>query len=208
MQLEDIAKQLMQQFPTTINCRIARGQLTIEVIPKELLLISKLLKNSPYYFEQLIDLAGVDYLDYVGKEQLRFAVVYHLLSITNNLRLRIRCYCEYTKDLAAAITDKVEQIPVVPSVINIWQSATYYECEAFDLFGIQFTGHPKLQRILTDYAVTDHPFRKDFPLIGKHEIHYDKTTQQVSYQPVTIKEPKKLKKMIAPNYIRADLQDK
>ena len=117
----------------------------------------------------------------------RFAAVYHLLSISKNIRLRVRVYCDD------------EHTPVVPSVTEIWATANWFEREAFDLFGIMFEGHPDLRRILTDYGFVGHPFRKDFPLIGHVEMRYDEETKRVIYQPVTI-EPR----VLVPKVIRED----
>jgi NADH-quinone oxidoreductase subunit C len=117
----------------------------------------------------------------------RFAVVYHLLSLTNNWRLRVRTFA----------TD--DELPVVDSVINIWPSANWFEREAFDLFGIIFTGHPDLRRILTDYGFIGHPFRKDFPISGNVEMRYDPDQQRVIYQPVSI-EPRE----IVPRIVREE----
>jgi NADH-quinone oxidoreductase subunit C len=125
--------------------------------------------------EQLIDLTGVDYSEFgEGKWQgLRFAVVYHLLSIRNNHRIRLTVFVD-------------GEPPLVDSVVDIWNSANWYEREAFDLFGIIFEGHPDLRRILTDYGFVGHPFRKDFPLTGNVEMRYDPEKQRVVYQPVSI----------------------
>jgi NADH-quinone oxidoreductase subunit C len=120
----------------------------------------------------------------------RFAVIYHLLSVANNQRLRIRVFAPDA------------QLPVVPSVIGIWNGANWFEREAFDLFGIMFTGHPDLRRILTDYGFIGHPFRKDFPLSGNVEVIYDPEKQRVIYQPVSI-EPR----VLVPRVIRAEEQD-
>jgi NADH-quinone oxidoreductase subunit C len=117
----------------------------------------------------------------------RFAAVYHLLSITHNRRLRIRVYAPE------------DDLPVVPSVISVWNSADWYEREAFDLYGILFEGHPDLRRLLTDYGFVGHPFRKDFPLSGNVEVIYDAEKQRVVYQPVSI-EPR----VLVPKVIRAD----
>ena len=117
----------------------------------------------------------------------RFAVVYHLLSITHNRRLRVRCYAPD------------DAFPVLPSVIDIWNSANWYEREAFDLYGIIFAGHPDLRRLLTDYGFIGHPFRKDFPLTGNVEMRYDPEQGRVIYQPVSI-EPR----VLVPRVIRHD----
>jgi NADH-quinone oxidoreductase subunit C len=158
------------------------NELTIEVKASDLLLVSRTLKEHPNLaFAQLIDLCGVDYQDY-GEgawDGPRFAVVYHLLSIVHNVRLRLRTFAPD------------DEFPVIDSVISIWPSANWYEREAFDLFGIVFPGHPDLRRILTDYGFVGHPFRKDFPVIGHVEMRYDPDQQRVIYQPVTI-EPREV----------------
>jgi len=117
----------------------------------------------------------------------RFAVVYQLLSVSNNFRLRLRVYAGS------------DNPPVVPSVVDVWSAANWFEREAFDLFGILFTGHPDLRRILTDYGFIGHPFRKDFPLSGNVEVHYDEEQGRVVYRPVNI-EPRTL----VPRTIRDD----
>ena len=166
-------------------------QLTLTVKVEEYLNVVEVLRdNSSLGFEQLIDLAGVDYSTYGegAYEGPRFATVLHLLSIKNNWRLRVRVFAAD------------EDMPVVPSVINIWNSANWYEREAFDLFGIIYDGHPDLRRILTDYGFVGHPFRKDFPVSGYVEMRYDPEEKRVVYQPVTI-EPRE----ITPRVIREDL---
>ena len=124
---------------------------------------------------------------YVNKDRPRFAAVYHLLSIANNIRMRVRAYCAD------------DAMPVIPSVIGVWASTNWFEREAFDLFGIMFEGHPDLRRILTDYGFVGHPFRKDFPLIGHVEMRYDPEQKRVIYQPVSI-EPR----VLVPRVIRDD----
>ena len=147
------------------------------VVSKEKLLDTCLALRDQKAFacEQLIDLTGVDYSEFgEGKWQgLRFAVVYHLLSIRNNHRIRLTVFVD-------------GEPPLVDSVVDIWNSANWYEREAFDLFGIIFEGHPDLRRILTDYGFVGHPFRKDFPLTGNVEMRYDPEKQRVVYQPVSI----------------------
>jgi len=140
-------------------------------------------------FEQLIDLCGIDYLDYAegAWEGQRFAVVYHLMSVSKNRRVRLRVFCPD------------DAFPLVNSVIDIWPVANWYEREAFDLYGIMFEGHPDLRRILTDYGFIGHPFRKDFPLSGNVEMRYDPDQQRVVYQPVTI-EPRE----VTPRTIREE----
>ncbi len=139
-------------------------------------------------FEQLIDLCGVDYSTYGGEgvwEGKRFATVYHLMSVQHNRRLRVRIFAEN------------DDFPELKSVVDIWSSANWYEREAFDLFGIMFTDHPDLRRILTDYGFVGNPFRKDFPLSGHVEMRYDPEQQRVIYQPVSI-EPRE----VTPRIIR------
>ncbi|MBI4937434.1 MAG: NADH-quinone oxidoreductase subunit C, partial [Nitrosomonadales bacterium] len=119
----------------------------------------------------------------------RFAAVYHLLSISHNQRLRVRCFAPD------------DDLPVIPSVTDIWTSANWYEREAFDLYGIIFEGHPDLRRILTDYGFIGHPFRKDFPLSGNVEVRYDAEKQRVVYEPVSI-EPR----VLVPKVIRDEVQ--
>lgn len=188
-------------------------ELSIEVDAAQLIEAARTLRDDPQLsFEMLIDLSGVDYLDYGRAEwrtssatssgfsrgvnraaphtlagNKRFAVVCQLLSIRHNRRLRVRTWCEDIED------------PVVDSLTGIWASAEWFEREAFDLFGILFRGHPDLRRILTDYGFIGHPFRKDFPLIGNVEVRYDPQAKRVVYEPVSI-EPRTL----VPRVIRHD----
>jgi NADH-quinone oxidoreductase subunit C len=138
--------------------------------------MTRLRDSEGLQFELLVDLCGVDYSTFGegGYEGPRFAVVYHLLSIALNQRLRVRVFCDD------------DEMPRVASVIDIWPGANWFEREAFDLFGIVFEGHPDLRRILTDYGFIGHPFRKDFPLSGTVEMRYDPEQRRVIYQPVTI----------------------
>ena len=196
----------------TLSC----NEVTVEVSPDNLLEVAaKLRDDAGFAFEQLVDLCGVDYSQYGRDEWItedasrggfsrgvadgassgrlqfgdelesltargrRFAAVYHLLSYATNRRLRLRVF--------AADDD----FPVIPTVTGIWRSADWYEREAFDLFGILFSGHPDLRRILTDYGFVGHPFRKDFPLVGHVEMRYDPERERVVYEPVTI-EPRVL----------------
>jgi NADH-quinone oxidoreductase subunit C len=140
-------------------------------------------------FEQMIDLCGVDYSAYGDGvwEGRRFAIVYHLLSVAHNARLRVRIFAED------------DDFPVLESVADIWPCANWYEREAFDLYGIVFIGHPDLRRILTDYGFVGNPFRKDFPLSGHVEMRYDPEQQRVVYQPVSI-EPRE----VTPRIIREE----
>jgi NADH-quinone oxidoreductase subunit C len=168
----------------------ALNELTLVVKAGEYLAVAKELRDNPSLrFEQLIDLCGVDYQTFGDGawEGPRFAAVSHLLSLTNNWRLRLRVFAPD------------DDVPIVPSVVEIWNSANWYEREAFDLFGIVFEGHPDLRRILTDYGFIGHPFRKDFPVSGYVEMRYDPEQKRVVYQPVTI-EPRE----ITPRVIRED----
>jgi NADH-quinone oxidoreductase subunit C len=191
------------------------GELTFELPSATLVTTCRALRDEARWgFEQLVDLTGMDYLDYGRTEwntdsatsggfsrgvdrtreeradepaERRFAVVYHLLSVAHNRRLRLRCWCEPGEP------------PLIDSVVDVWKSADWFEREAFDLFGILFRGHPDLRRILTDYGFVGHPFRKDFPLIGNVEVRYDPAKGRVVYEPVTI-EPRTL----VPRVIRED----
>ncbi|MBM3343172.1 MAG: NADH-quinone oxidoreductase subunit C [Betaproteobacteria bacterium] len=177
-----------------VSAATAHEELTIVVKPADWLAVAQKLRDAPELkFEQLIDLCGMDYSAYGHVEGegswdgARYAVVYHLLSITYNCRLRVRVF---------AVDD---DFPVLDSVIGAWPSANWYEREAFDLYGIMFTGHPDLRRLLTDYGFIGHPFRKDFPLSGNVEMRYDPEKQRVIYQPVTI-EPRE----ITPRIVREE----
>ncbi|HEX5459057.1 MAG TPA: NADH-quinone oxidoreductase subunit C [Steroidobacteraceae bacterium] len=190
------------------------SDLAYEVRPESLLTVCRTLRDAPALrFEMLMDLAGVDYLHY-GRDEWqtetatrsgfsrgrvarmsapdpnmpgRFAVVYQLLSITHNERLRLRVTCPDAQE------------PTVDSVTEIWAAANWFEREAFDLFGILFRGHPDLRRLLTDYGFIGHPFRKDFPLIGNVEAQYDPEKKRVVYQPVSI-----VPRVLVPKVIRHD----
>ena len=216
--LENLAGTLLARFEGILERVPSRcGELTFEVPAPHLVEVCRALRDEPdWSFEQLVDLTGVDYLDYgrvewkteaasnsgfsrgrsgppsrpaVGDEsaERRFAVVYHLLSVARNRRLRLRCWCEGGEP------------PMLDSVVEVWASANWNEREAFDLFGILFRGHPDLRRILTDYGFVGHPFRKDFPLIGNVEVRYDPAKGRVVYEPVGI-EPRTL----VPRVIRDD----
>jgi NADH-quinone oxidoreductase subunit C len=181
-----------------VDIAAALGEVTLTIRAVDLIEAMTLLRDRPELrFEQLIDVCGVDYGSF-GKAawdgepseigaRPRFAIVYHLLSLANNWRLRVRAFADD------------DEMPVIESVINIWPSANWFEREAFDLYGIVFTGHPDLRRILTDYGFIGHPFRKDFPLSGNVEMRYDPDQQRVVYQPVTI-EPRE----IVPRVIRVE----
>lgn len=166
------------------------GQLTIVVAASDLIDVATRLRDDPALgFEQLIDLCGVDYSTYGdgAYDGPRFAAVSHLLSIRNNWRLRVRVFAPD------------DDVPILPSLIDVWNSVNWYEREAFDLYGIVFEGHPDLRRILTDYGFIGHPFRKDFPVSGYVEMRYDAEEKRVVYQPVTI-EPRE----ITPRVIREE----
>jgi NADH-quinone oxidoreductase subunit C len=209
----------IERFPS--RCR----ELTYEVPGENLLEVATALRDE-LGFEQLIDVCGVDYLTYGTDEWLtesatergfsrgvqrdavimdesdtfdprRFAVVYHLLSLKHNARLRLRVFTG------------MDNPPVVDSVVNVWNSANWFEREAFDLYGILFEGHPDLRRILTDYGFIGYPFRKDFPLIGTVEVRYDPEKGRVSYQPVSIEPRTLVPKVIRDdNRYRAELKDR
>jgi NADH-quinone oxidoreductase subunit C len=154
-----------------------RGEITITVAAASWLEVAKRLRDEPALrFEQLIDLAGIDWSDWrnVGTEGRRFGVVSHLLSVSLNWRLRVHVFCPD------------DDLPAVPSVNEVWNAANWFEREAFDMFGILFEGHEDLRRILTDYGFIGHPMRKDFPVSGHVEMRYDAETRRVIYQPVTI----------------------
>ena len=156
---------------------VALGEITVVVAVSDYLSVMQSLRDhASLRFEQLLDLCGVDYESYGDGawNGARFAVVSHLISITHNWRLRVRTFAPE------------DDLPVVPSVSNLWNSANWYEREAFDLFGILFAGHDDLRRILTDYGFIGHPFRKDFPVSGYVEMRYDPEQKRVIYQPVTI----------------------
>jgi NADH-quinone oxidoreductase subunit C len=166
-------------------------ELTVLVKASDLLVVMTRLRDSDNFrFEQLIDLCGMDYSEYgdgawQGK---RFAVVYHLMSVSLNQRLRVRVFAEE------------DGFPVLPSVVDVWSVSNWFEREAFDLFGIVFTGHPDLRRLLTDYGFVGNPFRKDFPLSGHVEMKYDPAQQRVVYQPVSI-DPRE----VTPRIVRDEL---
>ena len=213
---EMLAARIEARFSgNVVRVQSTCNELTYEVQRDSLPDVALAIRDE-FGFEQLIDVCGVDYLTYgtaewvteaatdsgfsrgVSREPVildeseffaprRFAVVYHLLSIQHNARLRLRIYTGENNP------------PVVKSVVDIWNSANWFEREAFDMFGILFEGHPDLRRVLTDYGFIGHPFRKDFPLSGNVEVHYDAEKGRVAYQPVSI-EPRTL----VPKVIRDD----
>jgi NADH-quinone oxidoreductase subunit C len=178
--LETLSQNLQEVLGEKLAAHEQRGELTVTLPAGDWVRSALALRDhAQLRFETLIDLCGVDYSDYGGWDGARFAAVYHLLSLTHNWRLRVRVFA------------LDEEPPLLPSVIEVWPSANWYEREAFDLFGIVFTGHPDLRRILTDYGFIGHPFRKDFPISGNVEMRYDPDLQRVVYQPVTI-EPREV----------------
>jgi NADH-quinone oxidoreductase subunit C len=211
---EQLAARVEAALPAGLT-RVANttGEVTFEVRPAQLLAAAKALRDA-LNFEMCMDVCVVDYLQHGRAEWKtehatlsgfsrgvargmtsggderpgrRFGVSYHLLSIANNQRLRLKVFCED------------DDQPAVDSVTCIWASADWFEREAFDLFGVMFRGHPDLRRILTDYGFIGHPFRKDFPLIGNVEVRYDPEKRRVVYQPVTIEA-----RVLVPKVIRHD----
>ena len=176
--LENLLAQLKLALNDTITkLDVAFGELTIECKADYLITVcSKLRDHAELKFEQLIDLCGVDYSEHKdGQWQgARYAVVLHLLSVSLNQRVRLKVFAQD------------DDFPVLPTLVEVWPAANWYEREAFDLFGIMFENHPDLRRILTDYGFVGHPFRKDFPMIGNVEMRYDPEQQRVIYQPVSI----------------------
>lgn len=175
--LENLSQNLEKHLGGRIaSLKVAFGEVTIEVSVSDYAQVMSVLRDEPELgFEELIDLCGVDYSTYGDDwSGYRYAAVTHLLSIANNWRVRVRVFAEN------------DDFPVVPSVTALWNSANWYEREAFDLLGIVFEGHEDLRRILTDYGFVGHPFRKDFPISGHVEMRYDPDEGRVVYQPVTI----------------------
>lgn len=166
---------------------VALGEVTIECKAADYLAVCQILRDdASLKFEQLIDLCGVDYQTYGdgAYDGLRYAVVNHLLSVSLNHRVRVRVFAQD------------EDFPILPTLVDIWPVANWYEREAFDLYGIMFENHPDLRRLLTDYGFIGHPFRKDFPMIGNVEMRYDPEQQRVIYQPVTIEERNNVPRVI------------
>ncbi len=187
--LQALDAQLREVFGQRLRRLVlARGELTVEVASADYLEVARRLRDE-LGFEQLIDLCGVDYADYRNEphEGPRYAVVLHLLSVSRNLRLRLRCFAPD------------DDLPALASVCEVWSAANWFEREAFDLYGIVFEGHVDLRRILTDYGFIGHPMRKDFPVSGHVEMRYDEQKQRVIYQPVTI-EPRET----VPRVVRED----
>jgi len=176
-QLEALQGALASALGERAAVTAALGEITLVVKAGDYHDVMRTLRDNPALgFEQLLDLCGVDYSTY-GEgtwEGPRYAAVSHLLSVKNNWRVRVRVFCPD------------DELPLIPTVTDIWRSANWYEREAFDLYGILFEGHSDLRRILTDYGFIGHPFRKDFPVSGYTEMRYDAEQQRVMYQPVTI----------------------
>jgi len=225
VRLSQLAERLLGRF-SVLGCEVvqANNEVTLVVPTDKLIEVAQTLRDeADFAFEQLIDVCGVDYSTYgqtewqttgapntgFGRgverpgrieidEEKRFAAVYHLLSISQNHRVRLRVFVN------------TEQ-PIVDSVIAIWNGADWFEREAFDLYGILFDGHPDLRRILTDYGFIGHPFRKDFPLIGQVEMRYDPEQARVIYEPVTSVEPRTLVPRVARDdnrYLHGDVEVK
>jgi NADH-quinone oxidoreductase subunit C len=166
---------------------VALDEITIECKAADYLTVCQILRNAATLkFEQLIDLSGVDYQTYGdgAHDGMRYAVVCHLLSVSLNHRVRLRVFAQD------------EDFPILPTLVDIWSVANWYEREAFDMYGIMFENHPDLRRLLTDYGFVGHPFRKDFPMIGNVEMRYDPEQQRVIYQPVTIDERNNVPRVI------------
>jgi len=207
-----LSELINKHFVEKVDAVICNDMVTVELPAENLLSVCQTLRDhADFLFDTLIDVCGVDYADYgishwrthettasgysrgvddkgervIAWNKPRFASVYHLLSVANNQRIRLKVY--------------LEESPSVPSVINIWAAANWFERESFDLFGIVYEGHPDLRRILTDYGFKGHPFRKDFPLIGEVEMRYDAKEKRCVYGPVSI-EPRTL----VPKVIRDD----
>ncbi len=189
--LERLCQNLRDALGADLSSlKCAAGEVTIEVEADRYTAVARVLRDHPELrFEQLIDLCGVDYSTYAGARTAtrRFAAVSHLTSVSHDWRLRLRTHAPD------------DAFPVVDSLTEVWPSANWYEREAFDLYGIVFSGHPDLRRILTDYGFVGHPFRKDFPVSGNVEMRYDEEQGRVVYQPVTI-EPRE----VTPRIVRED----
>ena len=170
MSLEELASHLDATLQGTILRReIARGELALVVAREKIAdVLTTLRQDSQCLFEVLIDICGVDYPE---REQ-RFEVVYHLLSPRRNQRIRVKC--------------ETDEDSPVPSVVDVFPAANWFEREAYDMYGILFSGHPDLRRILTDYGFQGHPLRKDFPLTGYVEVRYDDEQKRVVYEPVKL----------------------
>ena len=178
LKLDQLSAQLKLALSDKITqLTVALNEITIECHADNYIAVAtKLRDHAELKFEQLIDLCGVDYSEYRAGlwEGQRYAVVLHLLSISLNQRVRLRVFAQD------------DDFPVLPTLVDIWPAANWFEREAFDLYGLMFENHPDLRRLLTDYGFVGHPFRKDFPMIGNVEMRYDPEQQRVIYQPVSI----------------------
>ncbi|MEQ1487777.1 MAG: NADH-quinone oxidoreductase subunit C [Methylotenera sp.] len=190
-------EQLLANLQAALGAKISKqtvalGEITLECAVADYLPVCLLLRDDlNLKFEQLIDLCGVDYQAYgndgsgeAAYSGARYAVVCHFLSVSLNQRVRLRVFATDT------------EFPVLPTLVEVWSAANWFEREAFDLFGIMFENHPDLRRLLTDYGFVGHPFRKDFPMIGNVEMRYDPEQQRVIYQPVTIDERNNVPRVI------------
>ena len=188
--LQTVSACVKEKFGNAItSASETHGELTLEADKAGIVDLCTFLRDdADCKFEILIDLCGVDYLAWrkeargEKRQGPRFAVVYHLLSIHHNSRIRVRTFVD-------------DDVPMLDSVVPVWTGANWYEREAFDLFGIIFDGHPDLRRLLTDYGFVGHPFRKDFPISGNVEMRYDERKRRVVYEPVSI-EPRTLTRRI------------
>lgn len=225
MSQTDTFQSALHELAEKEQCQLEldRNEFTLTIKTDQAISIFTLLRDEPgFQFDQLMDVAGIDYLEYgktewktkqasgsgfsrgVAKNTFgrftfdnnpidndmqtpRFAAVYHLQSVVNNQRLRVKIFCQDN------------EMPMVNSVCSIWSCANWYEREAFDMYGIVFDGHPDMRRLLTDYGFVGHPLRKDFPLVGHVEVRYDPSKQRVIYEPVSI-EPR----VLVPKVIRDD----
>ncbi|MDP2072291.1 NADH-quinone oxidoreductase subunit C [Methylotenera sp.] len=185
-------EQLLTSLQASLGDKITKhivafNEVTIECKSADYLNVCQTLRDdAALKFEQLIDLSGVDYQAYGDGvyDGMRYAVVCHFLSVTLNHRVRLRVFAQD------------EDFPILPTLVDTWPVANWYEREAFDLFGIMFENHPDLRRLLTDYGFVGHPFRKDFPMIGTVEMRYDPEQQRVIYQPVSIDERNNVPRVI------------
>ncbi len=225
MSQKDIFESNLRELADSEQCQLEldRNEFTLTINATQALSVFEILRDKPaFQFDQLMDVAGIDYLEHgktewktkqatgsgfsrgVSKNTFgrftfdnnpidnemqtpRFAVVYHLQSVANNHRLRVKLFCENN------------EMPMVNSVCSLWSCANWYEREAFDMYGIVFDGHPDMRRLLTDYGFVGYPLRKDFPLVGHVEVRYDPSKQRVIYEPVSI-EPR----VLVPKVIRED----
>ncbi|WIM07097.1 MAG: NADH-quinone oxidoreductase subunit C [Candidatus Nitricoxidivorans perseverans] len=188
--LERLRQTLKSVFGDRIGEPVlALGEVTVECGGAAYAEVARTLRDhAELAFEQLIDLSGIDYSTFAGREGgRRYAVVCHLTSIRHNWRLRLRAFADD------------DEAPTLASVVDVWNGANWYEREAFDLCGIRFEGHPDLRRILTDYGFEGHPLRKDFPVSGHVEMRYDAEERRVVYQPVTV-EPRE----VTPRIVREE----